>query len=942
MANENSGGFFNQEQDTSGDGVTTFFPDAGPDVPTTTPEGDTTASFFAQTTDTDHIAILNQGGTAVLNSELTGADIRNLIGAASSDASDLSNVAISISNGNVVISADTSAGAIRTALDAASVNEIAGNRLQHLVANLSASEQAIIQTKIGIDSSVTITIDPTPTANSDNPVASGGVFSALEGKLDSIPIDSAPTDNSTHLVTSGGTKVALDAKQDELDFDSTPTSASQNPVTSTGIHGALAGKQDNLTGISDVPGLDAALQGKQDNLTFDTVPTDGSNNPVTSEGIRTAIDAVTVGTEVRGVDRNDADTTISITSTGGNRAATQDYVDAQITNVEPDSVAGVDGSGNPIQIAGDSTGQNVATTKGYVDAQIQALDDEMIAGADTDGTDIPIGPDSTGEARAATVGYVDFQGQSKANTDLSNVDSDLSDLEKVAVRNKIGAIDLNDFNSLTVPTQYANPQRDTDFASKIYSDTSAGTIAQGLIDQAQLGGTPIQLFGQFANFDAAENSRLSLGDVTYNTATDTFTGIVLSDNVGSWHIQGITGDNFTLVGTAEDSTTPIRFNVLSAGAQGPQGNVGPKGDPGANGAPGAAGAPGSDGDDAPFLVYLWTQVPTDTAAPTPAATYNGTTFGNLGDYVSTFPGVTTGMDTYQTFAEYNPNTETLGNWATPYEVSAIGPPGPAGPTGASSFVGYYNNLTTYDAGDIVIASNLDGEMFRSLVDNNTGNALTSASHWMPVGGSGDTTIYSSSSPAGPEAFQRWVDTDSSFQYIWIEGENANYWVQISGIGQAGSGSSGGGSVNSYADLGAIPLIYLPTVTADNNDQILKVEDGAWALGEDGGGSTSQVISLSDNWTVRSVNSVFSFINNGTTLMTLDATGNLVVEGDITSASSLNNIPTNANSYAFDNNWTLTGSAAGLGFSNSGTTAMRLDSSGNLVLTGDITSNLDVI
>ena len=51
-----------------------------------------------------------------------------------------------------------------------------------------------------------------PTANSDKLVTSGGVYSALAGKMDNRQFDSEPTFNSTNLVTSGVVKAALDRK----------------------------------------------------------------------------------------------------------------------------------------------------------------------------------------------------------------------------------------------------------------------------------------------------------------------------------------------------------------------------------------------------------------------------------------------------------------------------------------------------------------------------------------------------------------------------------------------------------------------------------------------------------------------------------------------------------------------------------------------------------
>ena len=48
-------------------------------------------------------------------------------------------------------------------------------------------------------------------------------------------MDSTPTENSTNPVTSGGVYTALGNKQNTLTFDSTPTADSTNPVTSGGV-----------------------------------------------------------------------------------------------------------------------------------------------------------------------------------------------------------------------------------------------------------------------------------------------------------------------------------------------------------------------------------------------------------------------------------------------------------------------------------------------------------------------------------------------------------------------------------------------------------------------------------------------------------------------------------------------------------------------------------
>lgn len=77
--------------------------------------------------------------------------------------------------------------------------------------------------------------DSTPTENSTAPVTSGGVYTALAGKQDTLTFDDAPTENSTKPVKSGGVYTALGTKQDTLTFDNAPTASSDNPVKSDGI-----------------------------------------------------------------------------------------------------------------------------------------------------------------------------------------------------------------------------------------------------------------------------------------------------------------------------------------------------------------------------------------------------------------------------------------------------------------------------------------------------------------------------------------------------------------------------------------------------------------------------------------------------------------------------------------------------------------------------------
>ena len=68
------------------------------------------------------------------------------------------------------------------------------------------------------------------TVNGNAPAANGNV---------TLPVDTAPTQGSQNPVTSGGAYTALSGKQNTLTFDTTPTSGSQNPVTSGGVYSAI-------------------------------------------------------------------------------------------------------------------------------------------------------------------------------------------------------------------------------------------------------------------------------------------------------------------------------------------------------------------------------------------------------------------------------------------------------------------------------------------------------------------------------------------------------------------------------------------------------------------------------------------------------------------------------------------------------------------------------
>ena len=117
----------------------------------------------------------------------------------------------------------------------------------------------------------TLTFDSTPTANSTNPVTSGGIKTYVDNHSSQIDVDDELSATSENPVQNKVVTTALNGKQPTLTFDNAPTESSNNPVKSGGVY--------------------TALQGKQDTLTFDNAPTANSNNPVKSGGVKTALDA---------------------------------------------------------------------------------------------------------------------------------------------------------------------------------------------------------------------------------------------------------------------------------------------------------------------------------------------------------------------------------------------------------------------------------------------------------------------------------------------------------------------------------------------------------------------------------------------------------------------------------------------------------------------------
>lgn len=84
-------------------------------------------------------------------------------------------------------------------------------------------------------------IDSTPTENSTNPVTSGGVYTALDNKVDKVQGKGLSTNDYTNIE-----KVKL-AIIDSI-IDDVPTFESTHPVSSGGVYDALGNKVDKVSG----------------------------------------------------------------------------------------------------------------------------------------------------------------------------------------------------------------------------------------------------------------------------------------------------------------------------------------------------------------------------------------------------------------------------------------------------------------------------------------------------------------------------------------------------------------------------------------------------------------------------------------------------------------------------------------------------------------------
>lgn len=94
----------------------------------------------------------------------------------------------------------------------------------------------------------------------------GDIISGLQAEITAqnpLNADLVDDTNSTHKFVTAADKQTWNGKQDALTFDNAPTQGSTNPVTSGGVHTALAGKLDDKTTHTTINGIDVYVSNTQ-------------------------------------------------------------------------------------------------------------------------------------------------------------------------------------------------------------------------------------------------------------------------------------------------------------------------------------------------------------------------------------------------------------------------------------------------------------------------------------------------------------------------------------------------------------------------------------------------------------------------------------------------------------------------------------------------------
>ena len=139
-----------------------------------------------------------------------------------------------------------------------------------------------------------LTFDKAPTANSSNPVTSGGIKTALDTKLDKTGTAVSASKLQTARTISLTGNVSGSATFDGSTNINISTTVNESKHAAAADTATKATRDASGNVIADTYATLSALSSYQTKLTFDSTPTDNSSNPVTSAGIKAAIDAKTV------------------------------------------------------------------------------------------------------------------------------------------------------------------------------------------------------------------------------------------------------------------------------------------------------------------------------------------------------------------------------------------------------------------------------------------------------------------------------------------------------------------------------------------------------------------------------------------------------------------------------------------------------------------------
>lgn len=139
-----------------------------------------------------------------------------------------------------------------------------------------------------------LTFDKAPTANSSNPVTSGGIKTALDTKLDKTGTAVSASKLQTARTISLTGNVSGSATFDGSTNINISTTVNESKHAAAADTATKATQDASGNVIADTYATISALSSYQTKITFDSTPTANSSNPVTSAGIKAAIDAKTV------------------------------------------------------------------------------------------------------------------------------------------------------------------------------------------------------------------------------------------------------------------------------------------------------------------------------------------------------------------------------------------------------------------------------------------------------------------------------------------------------------------------------------------------------------------------------------------------------------------------------------------------------------------------